>query len=185
MNQVIVLTGPAGAGKSAVAEAICERFDRMLHVEVDALRHFVKAGYRHPWLEGDPQAAEQRLLAVRGASALTREAIAMRYAVVIDDVVFAENADGYREALAGAGCNVHFVLLLPALETALARDRDRGESIPERVRALHEAFRREAEAGVLPGAVIDSTGDASALVTADRVLDAVAAGEALFIEAAV
>jgi hypothetical protein len=37
--------------------------------------------------------------------------------------------------------------------------------------------------GLLPGAVIDSSNDANAALTADRVLDAVAGGEALFVEA--
>ena len=182
MNQVVLITGPAGAGKSAVAEALCERFDRMLHVEVDTLRHWVKAGYRHPWA-GDAQAAEQRLLATRNASAIARESIALRYAVVIDDVVFAREAAQYREALADVGCDVHFVLLLPDLEVTLARDRARLATIPDRVRALHEQFRRESAEGLLPGATIDSTHDENAQMTADRVQEAVATGEALFIRA--
>ena len=183
MNQVILVTGPAGAGKTSVSEAICERFDRMMHVQVDLLREWVRAGYRHPWLD-DPQAAEQRRLAVRNASAIAREAIAMRYSVVIDDVIFAEEAASYRQALRGVGCTVHFVLLLPELETALDRDQHRsaGISAPDRVRPLHENFSRHASEGLLPGAVIDSTHDENAQLTADRVLDAVAAGEALFIE---
>ncbi len=183
MNQVIIVTGPAGAGKSSVAQAICERFDRMLHVDVDSLRHWVVAGYRHPWLD-DSLAREQRLLATRNAASIARNAIAMRYAAVIDDVVFAENAQQYRETLERIDCNVHFVTLLPDLETALARDAARPGSIPDRVRALHEQFERERAAGLLPGAVIDSSRDANAEATADRALDAVARGEALFIESA-
>ena len=184
MNQVILVTGPDGAGRSAVGEAICERFDRMLHVEVEGLRRSVKAGYRRPWQPDDPQAAEQRLLAVRNASAIARESVAMRYAVVIDDVIFAEDARNYRDALRSIGCNVHFVLLLPELETALAGDRGRSPDIsaPDRERPLHEDFERESAAGLLPGAVVDSTHDENAALTADRVLDAVASGEALFIE---
>jgi adenylate kinase family enzyme len=183
LNQVIVVTGPPGAGKSSVAEAICERFDRMMHIEVDHLRHWVKAGYRHPWLD-DPQAAEQGVLAVRNASAIAREADALRYAAVIDDVVFASQAALYREAFAGIGGNVHFVLLLPSLEVALARDGQRVETIRDRVRALHEDFTRESAAGLLPGAAIDSSEDGDAALTADRVMDAVASGAALFIEGA-
>ena len=183
MNQIILVTGPAGAGKSAVSEAICERFDRMLHIEGDRLRSFVKAGYRHGWAD-DPQAAEQRLLAVRSAAAIAREALALRYAVVIDDVIFAEQAGLYREALRDVGCNVHFALLLPALATAIARDHARSADIsaPERVRPLHDDFSRQSAGGLLPGALIDSTDDENARLTADRVLDAVASGEALFLE---
>jgi adenylate kinase family enzyme len=179
VNQVILLTGPVGAGKSSVAEAICERFDRMVHVDLDLLHHAVKAGYRHPWLD-DPQAAEQRVLAVRNAAAMTREAIALRYAVVIDGIALAADAAIYRERLDGIESNVHFVLLLPTLEATLDRDAAREPSNPDRVRALHETFTQQSSEGALPGAVIDSTGDENAAMTADRVQDVVASGEALF-----
>jgi adenylate kinase family enzyme len=182
VNQVIIVSGPAGAGKSAVAEAICERFDRMIHIEVDALRHWVKAGYRHPWA-GDQQAAEQRLLATRNASAIARESVALRYAAVIDDVVLPEQVGQYREALAGLPTHVHLVTLLPSLEAALARDHGRSASIPDRVRELHSELLAATHDGSLPGAVIDSSHDANAALTADRALDAVARGDALFIEA--
>ena len=131
----------------------------------------------------DPQGAEQRRLAVRNASAIALESVSMRYAVVIDDVIVGDTAELYRDALQGLATNVHFVTLLPDLETTLARDAARSGSIPDRVRALHEQFERERAAGLLPGAVIDSTRDANAEATADRALDAVARGEALFIEA--
>ena len=176
---MIIVAGPAGVGKSSVAEAICERFDRMLHIEVDLLRHWVKAGYRHPWLD-DPQAAEQALLSVRNAVAIARESIALRYAVVIEDIVSAERVELYRRAFDGIECNVHFVLLLPSLEVALARDATRSYQA-KHVRGLHADFTRESAAGLLPGAAIDSSEDGDAALTADRVMDAVASGAALFI----
>lgn len=182
MNQVIILSGPPGAGKSSVAEALCERFDRMIHVEVDELRHWVKAGYRHPWT-GDRQAAEQLELAVRNASAIARESVALQYAVVITDVVWPEAAAHYRDALAPLGTGVHLVTLLPSLEVALARDAVRERSIADRVRVVHAALAEHVRAGALPGAVLDNSDDPDAHVTADRVQDLVARGAALLLDA--
>ena len=180
-TQIIVISGPSGAGKSAVAEALCERFDRMVHVEVDDLRHWVKAGYRHSWA-GDHQAQEQLELAVRNACAIARECVALRYAVVITDVALPRIAALYRELLApltDGDTASHLVTLLPSLEVALRRDAGRDTSIPDRVQALHREFTAAVATRALPGAHLDTTHDADARVTADRVQDAVARGLAL------
>lgn len=185
MNQVIIVSGPPGAGKTSVALALCERFDRMIHVQVDWLREWVRAGYRHPWQaeEGDRQAEEQLRMAIANACAVARASIGFRYAVVIDDVVLAYQAPLYHEALASASVAAHLVTLLPELETNLQRDAARGpDSIPDRVRVLNQRLREEAARGELPGAVLDTTRDADAHVTADRVQEAVSLGQALLVE---
>ncbi len=179
MNQVLLINGPPGAGKTSLTLAVAERYDRMLRIEVDTLRQWVCAGYRHPWA-GDAQWDEQRLLATRNAAAVTRETIAARYAVVIDDVAFADDLAAYRDALEGIDALVQVVTLLPDVETTLARDAGRNE--PERVRAVHVRFAQEAEAGALPGAVLDTSSDTSAYETAERLMDVLATGAAVLLE---
>lgn len=184
MQQIIIVTGPPGAGKTSVSLAICERFDRMMHVPVDDLRHMMRAGYRHPWLD-EPQAREQLRLAVANASSIARNAVAERYAVVIDDVVPPDAALAYAEALRGAEANVHLVTLLPSLDIALARDAARGPgvSIPDRVRVLHREFSEWIASGRQPGAHLDTSEDRDAQASADRVQDAITRGAALLLAA--
>ena len=176
---MLLVNGPPGAGKTSLTLAVAERYDRMLRIEVDTLRQWVCAGYRHPWA-GDAQWDEQRLLATRNASAVTRETIAARYAVVIDDVAFADDLDAYRDALDGIDALVQVVTLLPDVDTTLARDAGRNDA--DRVREVHARFAAEAEASALPGAVLDTSGDASAYETAERLMDVLATGAAVLLE---
>ena len=178
---MLLVNGPPGAGKTSLTLAVAERYDRMLRIEVDTLRQWVCAGYRHPWA-GDAQWDEQRLLATRNAAAVTRETIAARYAVVIDDVAFADDLAAYRDALDGIDALVQVVTLLPDVETTLTRDAGRNDA--DRVREVHARFAAEAEDCALPGAVLDTSSDASAYETAERLMDVLATGAAVLLEPA-
>ena len=84
----------------------------------------------------------------------------------------------YRDALEGVGAAVHFVTLLPDLGTTLARG---GEAQGERTREVHAQLSAAHKGGELPGAVLDSSQDADAYVTADRLQELVARGEAVLL----
>lgn len=181
MNQIILLSGPPGAGKSSVAEALCERFDRMLLVEVDDLRHMVRAGYRHPWI-ADHQALEQLELGSRNAAAIALQAIATRYSVVVADIITTQAAAWYQDALAATLVPIELVTLLPTLDETLRRDAARQHSLPQRAQALHQQLSAEVAAGTLPGSVLDTSEDRTPAATADRVQDIIARGQALIID---
>jgi tRNA uridine 5-carbamoylmethylation protein Kti12 len=178
MPEVLILTGPPAAGKSTVAQALAERYDRVAHVRVDALRHFVTpTGYVHPW--GPPAAWQrQQRLAIRNACALALNFLEERFAVIVDDIVTTrEEVDLYLGALEPAGVRVHLVRLLPRLDVCKERNRVRaGERIPERrLEAVYERFVAAGEAG---GVMIDNS-ELSSYATADKVQALTTSGASL------
>jgi ribosomal protein S18 acetylase RimI-like enzyme/adenylylsulfate kinase-like enzyme len=173
---VLILTGPPGAGKSSVAEALAERYDRVSIIEVDTLRHMITpTGFIGA---GRPGFERQRRLGMRNACALALNFLAERFAVVIDDIVVSrDDLDLYRAALARANAPLHYVRLLPSLQACQTRNRQRSGSRvrPERVEAVCHEFE---SAGEIGGATIDST-SLSVYETADRVQALTTSGASL------
>lgn len=154
-----ILTGPAGAGKTTVADALCARYAKALHIPVDELRNWVRSGYATPLGGADrEQVVAQFRLARRCATYIAMEYSAAGYAVVVDDIVGKIARETF-EPLVQAGARR--VLLLPSLDVALARNRARtNKSVDTAVlepatRGLHAYMARE---NIGPGwTVIDST----------------------------
>jgi 8-oxo-dGTP pyrophosphatase MutT (NUDIX family) len=121
---VIVITGPASAGKSTVARELCRRFPRAAHIEVDELRDMVLSGYASP-VPGQSDGVEaeaQNRLATLNAAALARNFSLAGMVAVIDEVLEGpEGLDGYLTAL-GPDMDVRVVTLLPDAAELARRD---------------------------------------------------------------
>jgi 8-oxo-dGTP pyrophosphatase MutT (NUDIX family)/chloramphenicol 3-O-phosphotransferase len=126
---VILVSGPAGAGKSTVARELCRRFPWAAHIEVDELRDMVLSGYASP-VPGQSDEAEaeaQNRLATLNAAALARNFSLAGMVAVIDEVLEgSEGLDGYLAAL-GPDMDVRVVTLLPDVAELARRDDDRPE----------------------------------------------------------
>ncbi len=147
-GMVMIVTGPAGAGKTTVARELCRRFERAAHIAVDALRHMVVSGYASPLPDraDAEEARRQGELARRNAAALARNFACAGFHAVIDDVLERrEELDEYLAAL--AGCTVAFVTLLPTVEALCARDAGRPPErrMGARAPALHHIIATNGE----------------------------------------
>jgi predicted kinase len=151
MPEVLILTGPHGTGKSSVAEALGERYDRVAHIPVDVLRRFVAPTGR------GPSETQDRLfnLGVRNTCALARNFLQERIAVVIDDVVITRaDLDAYLTELKPAGVLVHCIRLMAPLDVCQARNRERKDERQSATR-VERIWRQFDAAGELPGSTID------------------------------
>ena len=136
---VLLLTGPSGAGKNTVAEALAPRLERCAVIDVDLVRWMVRQPHRAPW-EGEEGRTQHRLGA-RNASVLARSFLDAGYDVVLLDALTDELASLYRAELAGRG--LWIALLLPSFEEVLRRNRVRGPRLKEaEVEMLYEQHAR-------------------------------------------
>ena len=182
MPEVLILTGPPGAGKTTSAEALAERYDRVAIVPVDAIDEFITpTGHVQPW--GPPEAwARQRRLDTKNACSLALNFLEARFAVIIDDTITsADELSYYVEGLSGAGVGIHLVRLMPSLEVCQARNAGRGRD--QRMRAEHvEAAYRQIEAAGDVGGVSLDNGALSASETADKLQAFTTSGASLLLK---
>ena len=169
---IIILSGPPGAGKSTVAPLLAEHFALSVVVPMDDFFHFIRSGYIPPFL---PDAAAQNEVVTRVLAGAAARYASGGYAVILDGVVGPWFLDVYLEAARADQLEIHFVVLRPSSEIAMARAVDRHPHQlrdPEPVAGLHAAL---SDLGGLEGHVVDSglIGPAS---TAKLVLDGLESG---------
>jgi len=143
--ELLVVTGPPGAGKSTAARPIADRHDLSVLLRGDDVFAFLARGAVAPWL---PEAAEQNEVVLQAAAAAAGTFARGGFTVVYDGVVGPWSLASFAAA-AGAD-RLSYAVLLPPLERCLQRVAARtghGFTDPDATRHMHRQF---AEADVAP-----------------------------------
>lgn len=151
-GHILILTGPPGAGKSTAARSLASVSDEpAVHLHADDFWHFIRAGAIPPYL---PHAHRQNA-AVMEALAQAADAYARgSYFVVVDGIV----GPWFLGSFNRVSCPLHYVVLRPALVTAIERCQSRGGDTltdPTAITSLYEQF---SDLGALENHVIDTVG---------------------------
>jgi chloramphenicol 3-O-phosphotransferase len=173
-QQLVILSGAPNVGKTATAEALCQRYDRMLHVEVTVLRDFLRMGRLRPWDES-PEGRRQRVLLIESACDMACRFLNAGYGVLVDDIVLPDDLAVYRRALAPCQQAVHFIVLTAPLAVVVEREKRRPTE-------WHQGRRLEEVHQALAGWQGVATVGVDALtpeLVADRVMAVAAEGRAL------
>jgi hypothetical protein len=138
MSSLLLISGPPGAGKSTVARAVAERFDRSVLVEGDAFFGFLARGAIDPWL---PESHEQNEITTRAAASAAGQYAGGGYLTVYDGVVGPWFLPAFLDA---TGLDsLHYVVLLPTLErcsTGVATRLGHGFTDQAATEKMHQEF---------------------------------------------
>jgi len=173
MGELLIITGPPGAGKSTVAGLVADRFEPSAIVQGDVFFGFVARGYIDPWL---PESNEQNTVVTEATARATSVFAGGGFTTIFDGMVGPWFLPTFL-SVAGVA-NVHYAVLLPTVETCVARvlgRTDHGFLDEDVTRQMHASF---ADGGVEPRSRIDAEPEAPAV--AEEVLRRFEAGTLVY-----
>lgn len=173
-GEVIILTGPPGAGKTTVAAILADDASApTVHLTTDQFYRSIRTGFIPPYL---PEAQRQNEVVVEAIVETVAAFARGGYDVVVDGIVGPWFLPPFRAASERDHLAVSYLVLRPDLPTTVTRARQRAADELKDIDAItgmHAAF---AQLGHLEPHAID-TGDLDADQTADMVRHALASGE--------
>jgi chloramphenicol 3-O-phosphotransferase len=174
--QVLILSGPAGSGKSSIAQQFCEMLPRSVHIKVEPLRdRSYSVLVAQPMAAGGHEAGAKAEVwsgkteeAREQAADLAAAYIHTGYHVIIDDVIEAPTElKLYQDGL--SELDLRIVTLMPSLEELERRDKMRPVEAQagSRIKEFHANMVRQLSAH---SSVLDTSHE-TVQETVQRILD--------------
>ena len=116
MNNLFLITGPAGVGKSTISQLIADSLNKSILIEGDDIYHLVKGGYVSPWLEGN-----HLDIFWKNVISLIDNSLKGGFDVVFNYIIPKDRAE--RLARQFSFAKVKFIALLVDEETIIKRDK--------------------------------------------------------------
>ena len=92
MNEIVLITGMAGSGKSTVGRLVAEHFSKSMHIDVDQLRKMIVKGMEVPNKQGFSEEVHQQFQWARSTVIYMAQLYASQGVdVVIDDACVPPN----------------------------------------------------------------------------------------------
>jgi len=116
MNNLYVITGPAGVGKSTISNLVANSLEKSCMIEGDDIYHFVVGGYVPAWLDRN-----HLPLFWKNVKSVIKNCLEDGFDVVFNYILDKEDVQNLKQTFPNT--NIKFVVLLVDEETIVKRDK--------------------------------------------------------------
>ena len=136
-GKLIIISGPAGVGKSTTAQYLSKTLEKSAYIEGDVISHMSIAGRELPWVS-----AQANKLVWKNIKALTRNFLEDDCDVVVEWIIFLDDIKQYMAEFIKLGIEIRYAILWADKKIHLKRDQNRPIEVQmgERVLILRNEF---------------------------------------------